>query len=141
MQRGTVAIDLDTNTVLIKRPIRFAPRKPPDSSAEFEEAHLQQAEETVGDLATVLICYEEPMIVEGHTGGTNPPEYWQELADNRAKLICQTLGRKGVKLSLIQPLGVPGGGAKVVVYPVADEEEKKDEEARRGSIESQPDVA
>lgn len=70
------------------------------------------------------------MIVEGHTGGTSPPEYWQELADNRAKLICTTLVRKGVKPSLIQPLGVPGGGAKVVVYPAGDEEDEKGNEKR-----------
>ena len=72
----------------------------------------------------MLIAYEEPMVVEGHTGGTSPVEYWQELADNRAQLICDTLVRKGVKRHLIRPHGEPGGGAKVVVYP---DPEAKDE--------------
>ena len=36
-------------------------------------------------------------VVEGHTGGTDPKDYWQELADNRAKLICLTLVRCGRK--------------------------------------------
>ena len=23
-------------------------------------------------------AYETPMVIEGHTGSTDPPEYWQE---------------------------------------------------------------
>lgn len=58
------------------------------------------------------------MIVEGHTGATDPHDYWQALADNRALLICRTLEQHGgVPSSLVKAIGVPGGGALVRIYP------------------------
>ena len=45
--------------------------------------------------------------VQGHTGGTTPPAYWQELAQNRAALICKELAGLGVKPALLVPRGAP----------------------------------
>ena len=74
--------------------------------------------EILKDLATVVTTYNEKMIVEGHTGRIEPKDYWQELADNRSKLIVKTLVKKeNVDPDLLIPKGMPGGGAKVVLYP------------------------
>ena len=46
MRRGTVLIDEDKNTIDIKRPIAFAPRKPPDATADFDPAKREDCEAT-----------------------------------------------------------------------------------------------
>lgn len=120
IRRGSVSINFDRNEIAIEKTIPFASRKPPDASAEFED--LRVADEILTDLAIVLRTFDQKMIVEGHTGSTDPPEYWQLLAMNRAVLICQKLAQKGVKPRLLVAMGCPGGGAKVVVVPAPEEE-------------------
>lgn len=129
LPRKAIDIDFDHNRIEIKRPINFAKRKPPDSSADFDEKYLDQANDTIADLAVVIKNYMERMVVEGHTGGASDPiSYWQDLANNRAQLIVDTLVAKGVRKNLLKAIGEPGGGAKVAVYPANDGLEEYDEE-------------
>lgn len=97
--------------------IAFAARKPPDTSAAFEEKGYHQAQDVLQDLSVVVGAYRTPMIVEGHTGQVEPRAYWEELAHNRAALIIQNLQSLGCPQGICKPLGCPGGGAKVLVYP------------------------
>lgn len=87
--------------VSIDAEIKFASRKPPDTSAEYDDGSQEQAVAIVGDLAVVVGAFETKMIIEGHTGSTDPPDYWQALAENRANLIVDTLVRRGCNRRLI----------------------------------------
>jgi hypothetical protein len=116
IERGSVAIDFNANAIEILREIKFEARKEPDASAQFDAENKLEAEETLRDLALVIKTYKEPMCVEGNTGATDPPEYWNQLALNRANLICAVLIQYGVPRFLLTPIGKAGGGAKVRVY-------------------------
>merc|ERR1719171_76496 len=118
--RGTVSVDERTKSVTILKPIEFATRKPPDTSAELEYSRLDEAVSTIKDVAIVLKAYMEKMIVEGHTGATEPALYWNTLAQNRADLICSILVDYGVSPGLLEAVGAAGGGAKVLIYPAGN---------------------
>lgn len=90
-RKGGITIDYDNCSVEIKKTISFANRKPPDTSAEINPGAMSEALEVMGDLAVVLNAFLEPMVIEGHTGGEDPPEYWGELARNRAQLLVDFL--------------------------------------------------
>ena len=114
IRKKTIEIDFDKNRIEIKKPIAFTKRRPPDSSAAFDEKKVDEAEDTIADLAAVISNYMERMVVEGHTGGVSDPiSYWEELANNRAQLIVETLVKQGVRKNLLEARGEPGGGAKV----------------------------
>merc|ERR1719171_3033078 len=58
--------------------------------------------------------------MEGHTGSTNPPQFWQSLADNRAIYIVRRLeGEFGVPPLRAIPYGKPGGGVYVDIRRAA----------------------
>jgi outer membrane protein OmpA-like peptidoglycan-associated protein len=115
--RGTVSVNERRHIVSILKPIEFATRQFPDDSADFEPAKKGEALQTIKDIAVCLKAYMEPMVVEGHTGNTDPPEYWTSLATNRANLICGCLVDEGVPKDLLFPTGVAGGGSNVEIYP------------------------
>lgn len=115
--RGFVTIDFDKCSVDINGSIKFASRQPPDTSAEIEAGGLKEADEIIGDLATVLSSFGTKMVVEGHTGNTEPVVFWQALADNRSRMLVRLLEAKGVPRGVAVPKGYPGGGAMVLVYP------------------------
>lgn len=121
-KKGNVEMLYDACSVRIDKEIAFENRKPPDASAAFVVSSQKVAEEVLKDLSIVLKAFLEPMIIEGHTGATDPPEYWQLLATNRAILIVKFLEMGGVPQGLCKPKGCPGGGAKVLVYPAQDAE-------------------
>lgn len=124
LKKGNIHVDFDKCTVDILVSIAFAARKPPDTSAEFEQKGYAQAMDVLQDLSVVISAYRTPMIVEGHTGQVEPREYWEALAQNRSALIVQSLQKDGVPRGLCTPVGCPGGGAKVLVYP--DKEKQTD---------------
>jgi hypothetical protein len=118
--RKSVSVDESTRAVSILKPLEFATRKPPDTSAELEYSRHAEAISTLKDVAIVLKEYMEKMIVEGHTGATEPADYWNTLAQNRANLICSILVENGVRKDLLEPVGCAGGGAKVLIYPAGN---------------------
>eukprot|EP00746_Dinoflagellata_sp_MGD_P168078 gnl/MRDRNA2_/MRDRNA2_99227_c0_seq1.p1 gnl/MRDRNA2_/MRDRNA2_99227_c0~~gnl/MRDRNA2_/MRDRNA2_99227_c0_seq1.p1 ORF type:complete len:737 (+),score=132.27 gnl/MRDRNA2_/MRDRNA2_99227_c0_seq1:97-2307(+) len=117
LKRGNVSIDYDKCQVNIDKDIPFENRKEPDTSAEFKKGDEEKAERIVQDLSCVVSTLKVSMVLEGHTGATEPWQYWQELAKNRAILINDTMVRFGVPDCLGIPVGCPGGGAKVIVRP------------------------
>lgn len=120
LKHGNIAVDFDQCTVDILVSIAFAARKPPDASAAFEEKGYAQAQEVLKDLSVVVRAYRTVMIVEGHTGQVEPRDYWEVLAYNRSALIVNELQNLGVPRGICKPVGCPGGGAKVLVYPDPD---------------------
>jgi len=121
--KGLISIDFDNCSVEIKADIKFEARKPPDTTAAFEDRAA--AVEIIADLATVINAFETPMIIEGHTGQKEPADYWGKLAINRAALICRELCQLGVNPSLARARGCPGGGAKVLIIPVREKPTEK----------------
>lgn len=122
LQRGNVSIDYNKCQVNIDKDIPFENRKEPDTSAEFKKGDEEKAERIVQDLSIVVATLKVSMVLEGHTGATEPWNYWQALAKNRAILINDTMVRFGVPDCLGIPVGCPGGGAKVIVRPAKPED-------------------
>jgi hypothetical protein len=112
-----VDIDFDNCTIKIEKDIDFETRKPPDASAEFKAGTEEDTRMVLEDVATVVKAFKAPMIVEGHTGATDPPAYWGELAQNRATAICEVMYEFGCTPEMLRPKGCPGGGAYVAVRP------------------------
>eukprot|EP00397_Hematodinium_sp_SG-2012_P007332 GEMP01007376.1.p1 GENE.GEMP01007376.1~~GEMP01007376.1.p1 ORF type:complete len:935 (+),score=173.58 GEMP01007376.1:33-2837(+) len=117
LKRKNLTIDFENCEVLIEKEIKFETRKPPDASAALDSAEKRKSLIIIDDLAGVIGAFMDKMVIEGHTGSVDPPEYWQELADNRSMLICNLLEERNVPSWLVIPRGRPGGGAKVLVYP------------------------
>merc|ERR1719316_1095614 len=67
--RGVVSVDYDNCSIAIEKEIPFAPRKEPDSTAEFIDGREEEVEEMIMDLAIVVKAFNSPMVVEGCTGG------------------------------------------------------------------------
>lgn len=89
--------------------IPFVPRKPPaEPTAEF--VSLETAKRVLADVAALDKIFQVPIQVEGHTrhvkGGQ--PDYWQQLAENRAKVIGEVLENMGVRKDKITCVGLPG---------------------------------
>jgi hypothetical protein len=123
LMRGNISIDYDGCAVNMDVELPFANRTPPDSSAEITAGREEEAEKVMEDLAMVVNIFQVSMVIEGHTGATEPADYWGDLALNRAKLISGTMSENyGVSPMLALPKGVPGGGAKVLVKPATLEE-------------------
>jgi hypothetical protein len=115
--RGSVTVEYDSCEIVIEKEIPFEARKPPDTSAEFVAGTEEAVREIIEDLAVVVKAFRSPMVVEGHTGATDPADYWGELAQNRANKIVDILYEFGCAPDKVKPLGCPGGGAKVIVRP------------------------
>jgi hypothetical protein len=141
INRGNVKIDFVNKTIEIMKEIPFENRKAPDTSAEFAEGTDDAVAEILLDLAIILATFVTPdkaMVIEGHTGGTDPKDYWKELAQNRANKIFEVISTApmppGQKTLTIEewrqvaiPEGCPGGGAKVIVKPKKAKGAQKEE--------------
>jgi len=111
-----VSINLNACSIELGAGIPLATRAPPDDSPAIADGAEADVDRTLKDLAVLLNAVGESMVVEGHTGDTNPPEYWQSLAMNRAKFVVDLLETKyGVPRLRALPRGAPGGGVKVVL--------------------------
>lgn len=122
LTRGNVSIDYQKCMINIEKTIPFENRKEPDTSAEFKSGDEESALIIIRDLAIVLNIFKSTMVIEGHTGATEPRKYWTALANNRSKLICQILFQQKVPRACVIAKGVPGGGAKVLVKPATLQE-------------------
>lgn len=118
LARGNISVDVDNCRVNMEVELPFANRQQPDTSAEIVAGKEQLADGVIKDLAIVINVFQVTMTIEGHTGASEPRDYWAELALNRAKLISGTMIEKyNVNAILALPRGEPGGGAKVIVRP------------------------
>lgn len=102
--RGNILVDGSRIEVL--KQIPFAPRRLKDApTAELSDPGA--AKPIFDDIAAACQHLGEKVIVEGHTkGGTT--KFWQELADNRARLVGQALIDRGVDPTHLTTRGLPG---------------------------------
>jgi hypothetical protein len=123
LNRGNVSLDYDNCNINMDKEIPFANRSQPDTSADFADGKSEMARQIINDLSIVINCFQMGMVLEGHTGATEPYEYWSELAANRAGLLSQIMVEDyGVAKLLAIPKGCPGGGAKVIVRPATPQD-------------------
>ena len=105
-------VDERRKILTISTPIKFARRAPPDTSAELEDSDKKDSISSIKDLATALKTYMARIIIEGHTGASNPADYWSALAKNRAELICSILLKNGVDPTMVELVRRRGRGSK-----------------------------
>jgi len=113
--RGNVKVEFREGHLHVDllRPIAFVPRTTHDiPAAEF--ANPSVAHEICSDLAAVAVTCDCNVLVEGNTKG-GESEFWQRLADDRARIVAETMGEYGANMAKISMRGLPGkmGGHEV----------------------------
>lgn len=104
--RGNIQVNFQTGQVVLIRPITFAPRTTRDEpTAVFTK--LEQATRICTDLAEVMNLFKCPCDVEGHTKG-GESEFWQTLADDRARVVVEMMVKCGADPAKITAKGRPG---------------------------------
>lgn len=105
--RGNVRVDTRTGTMEVVKPIDFVRRKSSEEPTAVL-ANPAQATNTLDDMAEVAQLFDhDTLVVEGHTkGGEN--DFWQALADDRARLVVEELSKRGIGAERLQPKGLPG---------------------------------
>eukprot|EP00747_Dinoflagellata_sp_TGD_P180518 gnl/TRDRNA2_/TRDRNA2_33111_c0_seq1.p1 gnl/TRDRNA2_/TRDRNA2_33111_c0~~gnl/TRDRNA2_/TRDRNA2_33111_c0_seq1.p1 ORF type:complete len:394 (+),score=64.31 gnl/TRDRNA2_/TRDRNA2_33111_c0_seq1:58-1239(+) len=104
--RGNIEVDLQTGRVDLLRPINFHKVTTGDSpTAEFSQPQLADA--ICADLAEVAKVFNCPLKVTGHTKG-GESQFWQTLADDRARIVAEKMVQYGVDPSKITMNGLPG---------------------------------
>merc|ERR1712146_571894 len=96
----------ETGHVTLLQPLDFKPRTTRELPvAELRDAVL--AEAICRDLADISKIFDCSMTIEGHTkGGTG--EFWQTLANERARLIVDKVVQFGANPELLTARGLPG---------------------------------
>eukprot|EP00746_Dinoflagellata_sp_MGD_P168064 gnl/MRDRNA2_/MRDRNA2_99188_c0_seq1.p1 gnl/MRDRNA2_/MRDRNA2_99188_c0~~gnl/MRDRNA2_/MRDRNA2_99188_c0_seq1.p1 ORF type:complete len:1027 (-),score=196.27 gnl/MRDRNA2_/MRDRNA2_99188_c0_seq1:83-3163(-) len=115
-----LAFDLNNCTITLEEGLPLAPRQPPDDSAAFREGKEEEAMKILSSVASILNSFGISMAMEGHTGETEPPKFWQSLADNRSRFIVDIIESQfGVPKLRCIPYGKPGGGVTVNIRKAA----------------------
>jgi len=107
-ERGNIQVDLcsDAGQVHFIRPLLFQRRTAGDPpTAEF--ANKGVATSICSDLAEVAKLFDCSVAVEGHTKG-GEGEFWQALANNRARHVAEKLVSLGIDAEKISCQGRPG---------------------------------
>lgn len=105
-ERGNVEINFRTGDVEVKRDIPFDPKNQKEEPlGEFKDEEV--AVEIINDLYEIWDIFKVKMMIEGHTKG-GEDGFWQTLADNRAKLVVDTLESMGADRSKLTSKGLPG---------------------------------
>lgn len=106
--RGHIHIDIgrDPGQVYLLHPITFVRRTAGDApTAAFTHPDLAHA--ICEDLAEAARLFDCTVAVEGHTKG-GEGEFWQVLANNRARLVAEKINSLGVDSDKITCQGLPG---------------------------------
>lgn len=132
--RGNVQVNFDTGDVKLLRPISFQPRTTKDTPvATFTQPEI--ANSICQDLAEVMKLFDCPIEVEGHTKG-GEGEFWQTLANERARVVVQKMVEFGAPANKITSRGRPGtlglNETRTVVH-LNLPQEQRDQAVRRRS--------
>lgn len=105
--RGNVRFDLMTGRMQVLREIAFVPLKSSDQPvAKLREPRM--ATEVLDDIAAIAALFENNVLtIEGHTGGGDN-DFWQQLADDRARLVGQEIVNRGHRADNVRTIGKPG---------------------------------
>jgi len=105
-RRGNIRVNHNTGHVTLLRRLEFQPRTTKDEpSAVFRDPDA--AEAICKDLAEISNIFNSPMTIEGHTKG-GESEFWQTLANRRARVVAETMIDFGANPGLLHTQGLPG---------------------------------
>jgi len=105
-QRGNIRVNHITGQVTLLRSLQFQPRTTKDEpTAVFRDPDV--AEAICRDLAEISNIFSCPMTIEGHTKG-GESEFWQTLANRRARVVAEAMIDFGANPSLLHTQGLPG---------------------------------
>jgi len=105
-ERGNVQVNFESGDIHLVRPLSFAPRTTREKpTAAFTSPAVADAICT--DLAEVMTLFGCPVTVEGHTKG-GEGDFWQMLADERARVVVDRMVAAGADPANITPFGRPG---------------------------------
>jgi hypothetical protein len=105
-QRGNLQVNHSSGHVMILRPLKFEPRTTKEKpTAVFIDVGI--AEAVCKDLAELSNIFNCPMTIEGHTKG-GESQFWQQLADNRARVVVELMIDLGANRNLLRAQGKPG---------------------------------
>jgi len=109
--QGNVKVNRQSGEISLLRPLEFGPVKPTDPKPAPQFASAATAERLLQDVAELLALFETEADIEVHTkppkGGT--PAFWDEAAENSAKLIKAQLEQNGVAEERLNAKGLAGG--------------------------------
>jgi len=105
--RGNVRFDIMSGHMQVLKEIVFVPVKAAEKPvATLRDPHA--AAVVLDDIAAVGALFANNVLtVEGHTGGGNN-EFWQQLADDRARLVGNELISRGHRAEILKTKGLPG---------------------------------
>jgi outer membrane protein OmpA-like peptidoglycan-associated protein len=134
--RGNIQVNFDTGDVRLLRPINFQPRTTKDTpSAVFTQADVASA--ICRDLAEVMKLFDCPIEVEGHTKG-GEGEFWQTLANERARVVVEKMVEFGAAAGKISSRGKPGtlglNETRTIVHMILPAESRDQAVRRRSSL-------
>lgn len=111
--RGNIRVSHATGQVSLLRRLDFQPRTTKEEpSAVFRDPDV--AEAICKDLAEISSIFNCPMTIEGHTKG-GESEFWQTLANRRARIVAELMIDFGAEPSLLHTCGLPGRHGKNAV--------------------------
>lgn len=104
---GNVRVDLKTGRIEVLRDLAFVPRRGNEKPIA-ELADRASACCVLDDVANVAMLFPGDQVqIEGHTKGGDS-EFWQALADDRARLVGEELIARGLENGRIFTRGLPG---------------------------------
>lgn len=105
--RGNVSFDLMSGRMEVLREIAFVPLKSSDQPiAKLRDPDV--AAEVIDDIAAIAVLFANNVLtIEGHTGGSDNV-FWQQLADDRARLVGQEIVNRGHRADNVNTIGRPG---------------------------------
>mmetsp|Transcript_72592 Transcript_72592/g.135596 ORF Transcript_72592/g.135596 Transcript_72592/m.135596 type:complete len:468 (+) Transcript_72592:88-1491(+) len=107
---GNIAVNLSTGQVQLLQEFEFLPGNMDTPQAGFL-AGVEAVKPILDDLAELALASSEPFLVEAHCRKKGT-EFWQTLADNRARLVANELLARGVPEEKLQVRGTPGKHGK-----------------------------
>lgn len=105
---GNIRVNHDTGHVTLLRRLDFQPRHrngKDEPTAVFRDP--ETAESICKDLAEISNIFRCDMTIEGHTKG-GEGQFWQTLADGRARIVAEAMIDFGANPNLLHTLGLPG---------------------------------
>eukprot|EP00746_Dinoflagellata_sp_MGD_P088042 gnl/MRDRNA2_/MRDRNA2_34875_c0_seq1.p1 gnl/MRDRNA2_/MRDRNA2_34875_c0~~gnl/MRDRNA2_/MRDRNA2_34875_c0_seq1.p1 ORF type:complete len:324 (+),score=57.12 gnl/MRDRNA2_/MRDRNA2_34875_c0_seq1:170-1141(+) len=134
--RGNIQVNFDTGDVQLLRPLVFQPRTTKDTpNAAFTQPGVASA--ICQDIAEVMKLFDCSIEVEGHTKG-GEGEFWQTLANERARVVVEKMVEFGANADKITSRGKPGtlglNETRTVVHMLLSADSREQAVRRRSSL-------
>jgi len=107
--RGNVTANVQNGQIQFVQEFEFLPGNQDTPQAGF--MNMEMVKPILDDIAELALIFGDNLLVEGHCRKKGT-EFWQTLADNRARLVAEELMMRGVPQDNMQIKGTPGKHGK-----------------------------